>query len=42
MYKVITHNIREEHFGHPMTAEAGMMIHSNVNPTVGNRSSMIT
>ena len=36
MYKVITHNIKEEHFGHPITAEAGMMIHGNVKPHIGH------
>ena len=33
MYKVITHNIKEEHYDHPITAEAGMMSHSsNISP----------
>jgi len=40
MYKVITHSIKEEHFGHPMTAEAGMIIHGNAKPHTGHMSTM--
>jgi hypothetical protein len=36
MYKVITHTIKEEHFDHPMTAEAGMSIHGNTSPKIGH------
>ena len=35
MYKVITHTIKEEHFGHPMTAEIGMITHANTAPHIG-------
>lgn len=28
MYKVITHNIKEEHFDHPLTAEVGIAKHT--------------
>jgi hypothetical protein len=38
MYKVITHTIKEEHFEHPMTAEAGMLIHGNASPKIGHAS----
>jgi hypothetical protein len=38
MYKVITHTIKEEHFGHPATAEVGMMVHSNTSPKIGQMS----
>jgi hypothetical protein len=34
MYKVITHTIKEEHFGHPMTAEVGMITHANTAPHI--------
>jgi hypothetical protein len=35
MYKIVTHSIREEHFGHPMTAEIGIATHSNAAPHIG-------
>jgi hypothetical protein len=34
MYKIVTHSIREEHFGHPMTAEVGMITHANTAPHI--------
>ena len=36
MYSIVTHTIKEEHFGHPMTAEVGMAIHANAHPIHGN------
>jgi len=38
MYKVITHNIKEEHFDHPMTAEIGFQNYSNVAPKMNQTS----
>jgi hypothetical protein len=36
MYKVITHTIKEEHYGHPMSAEVGIAKHANTSPHTGN------
>jgi hypothetical protein len=40
MYKIITHNIKEEHYDHPMTAEYGMTTHANTKPHMQHLSSM--
>jgi hypothetical protein len=40
MYKIITHTIKEEHFDHPMTAEAAMT-RGNVMPKTAGTSSVI-